>query len=153
MIDDEFDISTVDLLLVTHFHLDHCAALPYILYKVGTRLQPAQPSCQHHHHPRLLPALLFLFRCVCVCACGFLCAEVENRDLHADGGTRSACRSSATARHRQRDVGRVCALQTSFKGRVFMTHATKAIYHMMLSDFIRVSKVHLSLRLLSVALN
>jgi cleavage and polyadenylation specificity factor subunit 3 len=34
MIDDEFDISTVDLLLVTHFHLDHCAALPYILYKV-----------------------------------------------------------------------------------------------------------------------
>jgi hypothetical protein len=90
---------------------------------------------------------------VCVCACGFLCAEVENRDLHADGGTRSACRSSATARHRQRDVGRVCALQTSFKGRVFMTHATKAIYHMMLSDFIRVSKVHLSLRLLSVALN
>eukprot|EP00959_Pyramimonas_sp_CCMP1952_P085370 1785350-Pyramimonas_sp.AAC.1 len=63
MIDDEFDLATVDLLLVTHFHLDHCASLPYILYK------------------------------------------------------------------------------TSFKGRVFMTHATKAIYHMMLSDFIRVSKV------------
>lgn len=63
MIDDDFDLATVDLLLVTHFHLDHCASLPYILYK------------------------------------------------------------------------------TNFKGRVFMTHPTKAIYHMMLSDFIRVSKV------------
>jgi len=48
--------------------------------------------------------------------------------------------------NRRRDAGwGVCgALQTSFKGRVFMTHATKAIYHMMLSDFIRVSKVHCS---------
>jgi len=66
MIDDDFDLSIVDLLLVTHFHLDHCACLPYLLFK------------------------------------------------------------------------------TSFKGRVFMTHATKAIYHMMLSDFIRVSKVAVS---------
>ena len=31
--------------------------------------------------------------------------------------------------------------QTSFKGRVFMTHSTKAIYKMMLEDFVKVSKV------------
>ncbi|KAK3259048.1 hypothetical protein CYMTET_31935, partial [Cymbomonas tetramitiformis] len=62
MIDDEFDVAAVDLLLVTHFHLDHCAALPFLLFK------------------------------------------------------------------------------TNFKGRVFMTHATKNIYYYMLTDFIRVSK-------------
>lgn len=31
--------------------------------------------------------------------------------------------------------------QTTFKGRVFMTHATKAIYKLLLSDFVKVSKV------------
>mmetsp|Transcript_68090 Transcript_68090/g.215416 ORF Transcript_68090/g.215416 Transcript_68090/m.215416 type:complete len:543 (+) Transcript_68090:230-1858(+) len=60
---DEIDPSQVDLMLVTHFHLDHCASLPYFLFK------------------------------------------------------------------------------TSFKGRVFMTHSTKAIYKMMLEDFVKVSKV------------
>ena len=33
------------------------------------------------------------------------------------------------------------ALQTTFKGRVFMTHATKVIYRLMLSDYVKVSKV------------
>lgn len=32
-------------------------------------------------------------------------------------------------------------LQTTFKGRVFMTHATKAIYRLLLSDYVKVSKV------------
>lgn len=32
-------------------------------------------------------------------------------------------------------------LQTTFKGRVFMTHATKAIYKLLLSDYVKVSKV------------
>ena len=27
---DTVDLSTVDALLVTHFHLDHCAAVPYV---------------------------------------------------------------------------------------------------------------------------
>jgi cleavage and polyadenylation specificity factor subunit 3 len=57
---DTIDLSTIDLLLVTHFHLDHCAALPH-LYK-----------------------------------------------------------------------------STNFKGRVFMTHPTRAIYKLMLSDYVKV---------------
>ncbi|XP_006650916.3 cleavage and polyadenylation specificity factor subunit 3-I [Oryza brachyantha] len=60
---DEIDPSTIDVLLVTHFHLDHAASLPYFLEK------------------------------------------------------------------------------TTFKGRVFMTHATKAIYRLLLSDYVKVSKV------------
>ncbi|GLT86287.1 hypothetical protein SLE2022_044330 [Rubroshorea leprosula] len=60
---DEIDPSTVDVLLITHFHLDHAASLPYFLEK------------------------------------------------------------------------------TTFRGRVFMTHATKAIYRLLLSDYVKVSKV------------
>ena len=59
---DEVDLATVDAILITHFHLDHCAALPYV-------------------------------------------------------------------------VGR-----TPFKGRVLMTHATKAVVATLLRDFVRVSK-------------
>lgn len=58
---DEYDLSTVDILLISHFHLDHAASLPYVM--------------QH----------------------------------------------------------------TNFRGRVFMTHPTKAIYRWLLSDFVRVS--------------
>ncbi|KAL2928502.1 Cleavage and polyadenylation specificity factor subunit 3-I [Bienertia sinuspersici] len=60
---DEIDPSTIDVLLVTHFHLDHAASLPYFLEK------------------------------------------------------------------------------TTFKGKVYMTHATKAIYRLLLSDYVKVSKV------------
>lgn len=60
---DEIDPSKIDVLLVTHFHLDHAASLPYFLEK------------------------------------------------------------------------------TTFKGRVFMTHATKAIYKLLLTDYVKVSKV------------
>ncbi|ORY00826.1 Metallo-hydrolase/oxidoreductase [Basidiobolus meristosporus CBS 931.73] len=58
---DEIDPSTVDVLLVTHFHLDHAASVPYFMEK------------------------------------------------------------------------------TNFKGRVFMTHPTKAIYKWLLSDYVKVS--------------
>ncbi|KAI9862612.1 MAG: endoribonuclease ysh1 [Vezdaea acicularis] len=34
---DEFDLSTVDVLLVSHFHLDHAASLPYVLAKTNFR--------------------------------------------------------------------------------------------------------------------
>ncbi|KAM7204755.1 Beta-lactamase-like protein [Rhypophila sp. PSN 637] len=57
---DDFDLSTVDVLLISHFHIDHAAALPYVLAK------------------------------------------------------------------------------TNFRGRVFMTHATKAIYTWLIQDSVRV---------------
>ncbi|OMO76923.1 Beta-lactamase-like protein [Corchorus capsularis] len=60
---EEIDPSTIDVLLITHFHLDHAASLPYFLEK------------------------------------------------------------------------------TEFRGRVFMTHATKAIYKLLLTDYVKVSKV------------
>ncbi|CAM9715272.1 cleavage and polyadenylation specificity factor subunit 3 [Lampetra fluviatilis] len=60
---DIIDPAEIDLLLISHFHLDHCGALPWFLQK------------------------------------------------------------------------------TSFKGRTFMTHATKAIYRWLLSDFVKVSNI------------
>ena len=59
---DLIDAESLDLLLITHFHLDHCGALPWLLNKTG------------------------------------------------------------------------------FRGRCFMTHATKAIYRMLLSDYVKMSK-------------
>jgi cleavage and polyadenylation specificity factor subunit 3 len=32
---DEFDLSTVDVLLISHFHVDHAAALPFVLAKTN----------------------------------------------------------------------------------------------------------------------
>lgn len=60
---DDYDLSKIDILLISHFHLDHAASLPYVM--------------QH----------------------------------------------------------------TNFRGRVFMTHATKAIYRWLLSDFVRVTSI------------
>lgn len=60
---DDYDLSKIDILLISHFHLDHAASLPYVMQ------------------------------------------------------------------------------QTSFRGRVFMTHATKAIYRWLLSDFVRVTSI------------
>lgn len=60
---DGFDISKVDILLISHFHLDHAASLPYVMQR------------------------------------------------------------------------------TPFKGRVFMTHPTKAIYRWLLKDFVRVTNI------------
>ncbi|MCJ1255927.1 endoribonuclease ysh1 [Lignoscripta atroalba] len=34
---DEFDLSTVDVLLISHFHIDHAASLPYVLAKTNFR--------------------------------------------------------------------------------------------------------------------
>ncbi|CAB3409983.1 unnamed protein product [Caenorhabditis bovis] len=59
---DFVDIENIDLLLITHYHIDHCGALPWLLQK------------------------------------------------------------------------------TAFRGKCFMTHATKAIYRMMLGDYIRISR-------------
>ena len=58
---DEYDLSKVDILLVSHFHVDHSASLPYVMQ------------------------------------------------------------------------------QSNFRGKVFMTHATKAIYRWLMQDFVRVT--------------
>lgn len=63
---DEFDLSTVDILLITHFHMDHAASLPYVLAR------------------------------------------------------------------------------TNFKGAVYMTHPTKAIYRWLMQDSVRVQNTHTS---------
>lgn len=60
---DEYDLSKIDILLISHFHLDHAASLPYVMQ------------------------------------------------------------------------------QTNFRGRVFMTHPTKAIYRWLLSDFVKVTSL------------
>ena len=43
---DVVDLDTVDVMLVTHFHLDHCAAVPYVCahtsFKVRARALGAQ---------------------------------------------------------------------------------------------------------------
>lgn len=35
---EDVDISKVDVALITHFHLDHCAAVPYLLSKTKFRV-------------------------------------------------------------------------------------------------------------------
>jgi len=57
---DFIDCEELDLVLITHFHLDHCGAVPWLLMKTG------------------------------------------------------------------------------FRGRIYMTHATKSIYRLILADFLRV---------------
>lgn len=37
---DEIDLDTVDVMLVTHFHLDHCAAVPYVVGKTNFKARP-----------------------------------------------------------------------------------------------------------------
>ncbi|CAK9438319.1 uncharacterized protein LODBEIA_P25430 [Lodderomyces beijingensis] len=60
---DEYDLSKVDVLLISHFHVDHSASLPYVMQ------------------------------------------------------------------------------QSNFRGKVFMTHATKAIYRWLMQDFVRVTSI------------
>ena len=35
---DTVDLDTVDVLLVTHFHLDHCAAVPYVVGRTNFKV-------------------------------------------------------------------------------------------------------------------
>lgn len=37
---DTVDLDTVDVLLVTHFHLDHCAAVPYVVGRTNFKVKP-----------------------------------------------------------------------------------------------------------------
>lgn len=42
---DHVDMSTVDVCLVTHFHLDHCAAVPYLIGHSGFKVAGALALC------------------------------------------------------------------------------------------------------------
>eukprot|EP00003_Mantamonas_plastica_P027016 TRINITY_DN568_c1_g1_i2.p1 TRINITY_DN568_c1_g1~~TRINITY_DN568_c1_g1_i2.p1 ORF type:complete len:158 (-),score=44.22 TRINITY_DN568_c1_g1_i2:21-467(-) len=48
---DEIETSEVDLLLVTHFHLDHCAAVPYLLENVTHVITTTQFDSLSTHSP------------------------------------------------------------------------------------------------------
>jgi cleavage and polyadenylation specificity factor subunit 3 len=36
---DEVDLDTIDVALITHFHLDHCAAVPYLIGKTNFKVR------------------------------------------------------------------------------------------------------------------
>ena len=40
---DEIELDSVDAMLITHFHLDHCAAVPYVVGKTNFKARP-QPT-------------------------------------------------------------------------------------------------------------
>ena len=42
---DTVALDTVDLMLVTHFHLDHCAAVPYVTGHTNFKVQSLQSLC------------------------------------------------------------------------------------------------------------
>ncbi|THY25841.1 Metallo-hydrolase/oxidoreductase [Aureobasidium pullulans] len=79
---DEFDLSTVDILLITHL----CSAAPCLLFPMANA-----PYSFHLDHAASLPYVM---------------------------------------------------AKTNFKGRVFMTHPTKAIYKWLMQDSVRVQNTH-----------
>lgn len=42
---DLVDLSTIDVALITHFHLDHCAAVPYLVGHTNFKASPGSISC------------------------------------------------------------------------------------------------------------
>ena len=46
---DHIDVESVDVMLVTHFHLDHCAAVPWVVAKTKFKVYSVQPlqDCRH----------------------------------------------------------------------------------------------------------
>jgi len=56
---EDIDISKVDVALITHFHLDHCAAVPYLLSKTRFKVSELQlpHACNHIHVHKHICAL------------------------------------------------------------------------------------------------
>jgi len=42
---DTIDLDTVDVMLVTHFHLDHCAAVPYVVGRTNFKVSISRFQC------------------------------------------------------------------------------------------------------------
>ena len=49
---DQVALEEVDVMLVTHFHLDHCAAMPFVTAKTSFRVRtaPRNPSSSAAHY-------------------------------------------------------------------------------------------------------
>lgn len=45
---DEIDLDTVDVMLVTHFHLDHCAAVPYVCAHTPFKVRVGSWECRSY---------------------------------------------------------------------------------------------------------
>ena len=100
---DDVDLAEVDLALITHFHLDHCAAVPYLACKTKFKVRAAA--------------------CCSPCLLG---VQAACRPLKSH-----MCRLKAALALPESNEGCV-------QGRIFMTHPTKAVYSMLLSDAARI---------------
>ena len=43
---DLIDLNEVNIMLITHFHLDHCAAVPYVVGNTNFKVRPHPTSMQ-----------------------------------------------------------------------------------------------------------
>lgn len=50
---DAVDLDTVDVMLVTHFHLDHCAAVPYVVGRTNFKVLIFVRMCSHESQTEL----------------------------------------------------------------------------------------------------
>ena len=64
---DEIDLDTVDAMLVTHFHLDHCAAVPYVVGKTNFKAAPKHPRSEQAASSWLLSISAALGAAPCTC--------------------------------------------------------------------------------------
>jgi hypothetical protein len=109
------DLDDIDVCLITHFHLDHCAALPWLLKETtfkARRVGLAACAC-----------------CCCCCVCG-----VGGR-AHPRAGARGGAQRSHTRRARITHTHARARASHPPQGRIFMTHPTKAIFFNLVSDF------------------
>jgi cleavage and polyadenylation specificity factor subunit 3 len=111
---DTVELGQVDVALITHFHLDHCAAVPYLLRKTTFKARPLP----------LLPAQRPVRRRQHTSTAGSAPAV-----LHA--WPTAVLRASAAPHPRPGYLP---------QGRIFMTHPTKAIYYSLLRDLAKGAK-------------
>ena len=53
---DQVALEEVDVMLVTHFHLDHCAAMPFVTAKTAFRVRRCVPNLTSSHAAPLFNA-------------------------------------------------------------------------------------------------
>lgn len=126
-------------MLVRSFHLDHAASLPYVTEKVSA-------SVHRNFLTKSIACLVARNRHQGGAAWGHL-NPANPSVLWASTVVSGRCkRHLILVAERRRGNFLTPTVpaglaQTAFKGKVYMTHATKAIYKLLLLDFVRVSKV------------